>query len=725
MHIKEVFLKMKNGKYNKTVKWSFFGLIVLLGISIIGYCFILYGGGLIVDESKLVFPAKTTLVTDEGEVIKEIYEERRVPIDIEELPDHVKYAFIAIEDRRFYDHAGIDSKSISRAVIKDLVSGSKKEGASTITQQVAKNVFLTNEKTWMRKTKETMAAIYLEKHYSKDEILGMYINYIYFGEGAYGIEEAANTYFQKSAKDLNVSEAALLAGIVQRPNYYNPFENQQESKKRRNVVLQAMDSADFLSTDERLKASRTSLDVNKRKAKEEPYLNSYIDLVMKEAKEIHGLSIEELKQGGYHIVINVNKDFQKIAYNHLQESSYYDASNEEVESSFVAVEGQSGKVIVATGGREYQLGQLNRAVVQRQPGSTIKPLLVYGPALMKDEFNPHTLLVDSKETYGDYTPRNYDNQYEGSISLYESLIYSKNASTVWLLNEIGIPHSKTYTDKMNLNIVDDGLAIGLGGLSNGFTPLELANSYRVMLQNGSYSESRSIEKIYNLSGEQVYNAEVSEETEVFTKEVSWQLTEMLQEAVKTGTASPGRYDHELAGKTGTTQHPSVEHAAKDAWFAGYTPSYSFALWMGYDENSSENYLNKGSEQATILAKHILTDIEKMNDTNEEFIRPSGVARVEAPMKMPKITNIEGHYQLGFHLAKGKLRWAVDNQDERITYHIYEETDDIDKKIGEVKGDTEFTVNEVNPFSKKSYYVVPYNYLTKVEGEPSEKVLFEF
>lgn len=726
MRIKDIVSKLKNSNYFYYMRWPLLIIGFLFIVGIIGYNFILYGGRLIVDESKLIFPAKTTLVTEDGQVIKEIYEEKRQPIAINELPDHVKHAFVAIEDRRFYEHAGIDSKAIGRALMKDLVSRSKKEGASTITQQVAKNVFLSNEKTWMRKTKETMAAIYLEKHFSKDEILGLYINYIYFGEGAYGIEEAAQTYFQKSAKDLAVDEAALLAGIVQRPNHYAPFKNGEAAKERRNTVLHAMESAQFLSVEERLKATRKPLGLQQQEKKDEPFLDSYIDLVMKEASQRHGLSIEELKRGGYKIEVNIDKNMQEIAYQHLQDNRFFDASNDKVESAFVVIDGSSGKVTAAIGGRDYELGELNRSVVKRQPGSTVKPLLVYGPALMKDTYEPYTLLVDAEETYGDYAPKNYDSQYAGSISLYESLVASKNASTVWLLDQIGIPYSKSYAEKMKLDIQDNGLAIGLGGLSNGLTPLELANSYRVLLQNGKYSDSRTIDKIYNLDDELIYRYNhTTEDIEVFSQQVAWDLTEILQEAVKTGTGKPGRYDYALAGKTGTTEHPFVDNSAKDAWFVGYTPSYSFALWIGFDESTESNYLNKGSEQATVLAKEILTDYQKLNSTSHEFIRPSGISRLERPITIPKITHIEATYEFGFHLAKGKLEWTVDHEDERMIYYIYEETDDIDIKIGEVEGKTEFTIDRINLFSKKSYYVTPYNRLTKIEGDPSDKIHFDF
>lgn len=709
-------------------KWLILILSGVIILGLIGYSIILFGGRLVVDEEQLILHAKTEVILSDGTVIKEFYEEKRQPIHISTLPAHVKDAFIAIEDRRFYEHAGIDSKAVGRAIWKDITSGSKAQGASTITQQVVKNLFLTNDKSWLRKTKEVMAATYLEKHFSKDEILNLYLNSIYFGEGAYGVEQATQTYFQKSAKELSVDEAALLAGIVNSPANNSPFANSKNAKKRRDVVLNAMEVAEYITVDERVQYERTELKATQAIKPEKPWLDSYVDLVMKEAARVHSLSIEELQKGGYTITVGLDEDLQRMAYEQLQDPLNYEASNEDVQSSFVAIDKDTGNILSAIGGRDYKLGDLNRVTVKRQPGSTMKPLAVYGPALMKEAYEPYSLLVDQPLSYGDYTPTNYDQAYAESVSLYEALIYSKNAPAVWLLNEMGIPYSQSYLEKLDLDISDDGLSLALGGLKDGLTPLQLANSYRVFLNDGSYSDSQAIIQIENQENEIFYEADKKRKSdEVFSAEVSWHMTEMLKETVRSGTATAGDYKFPLAGKTGTTQHPFATGRDKDAWFTGYTPSYSFALWTGFDEATEDNYLLTGSSVPTKISKKIAGDYAKSTESvKKDFKRPSHVAELSRPFPTSEITSITGTYMFGgFNLAKGKLAWTVDQSDDRMVYHVYKATDDVAERIGEVTGETEFIIHNVNIFKSDRYFIVPYNPLTKVEGSRSEAVELEF
>lgn len=703
--------------------WLYSSLFIML-LGLTGYAVIVYGGKLVVDEEDLVLDATTTIETSEGKVIWELYNEKRYPVDIDDIPNHVQNAFIAIEDKRFVEHAGVDFKSVMRAIYSDIIALDKVEGASTITQQLAKNLFLYNDKTWMRKTKEVMAAIYLERTFSKKQILELYLNKIYFGHGVHGIEAASQHYFSKSVTDLSIAEGALLAGIVKAPNGYSPINHTEKSLERRNLVLKMMNHAGMISTEMTLQEQGKTLGLNVQDKGERPWLDSYIDLVLKEAAEKHQLSINELKRGGYRISVHIDERIQQIAHEKLRKEHYFPGNAPGVEAAFVMMEEEQGNIVSAVGGRDYRMGDLNRATVKRQPGSVIKPLIVYAPAMMKDEFHPFSLIRDEQIDYDGYKVSNYDNVYDGMVTIYDAITKSKNASAVWLLNEIGIDYAKEYLKEMNIVIPDDGLAIALGGLSDGMTPIELVKGYRTFIHQGEVIEPHTINQIYHKN-----DALIAESTpdrkKVFADQVAWDMTEILSTTVEEGTANAGAYKKALAGKTGTTEHPFVEGMVKDAWFVGYTPRYVTSLWMGYDRSDQEHYLTQGSTYPTILVKDILTEIDKRHSLEVSFSKPAHVNELPKPIELPEINHIEVAYEFGgFPPIKGKVTWESSN-DERVMYRIYREVDGIDEKVGEVVGGTEFIIQDITLLSPNYFYVVPYNPLTKMEGERSETVELSF
>src|SRR5690625_4416528 len=538
------------------IKWPLLIISIVFLLGLVGYFIILYGGKLVVSDEKLVLDTTTIIETTDGQTIGELYHENRYPITLDKVPKHVQDAFVAIEDIRFYKHAGVDVKSVARAVYRDIIALGKVEGASTITQQLAKNLFLYNDKTWLRKTKEVMAAIYLEREYSKEEILELYLNAIYFGHGIYGVETAAQHFFSKSVEDLSIAEGALIAALAKAPNGYSPINHPDKAMTRRNVVLNVMNDAKMISTDVMLSEQGKTLGLDTKDKEANPWVNSYLDLVMKEAAKKYSISINELKRGGYRIVVNIDEKAQRIAYEEFKKDTYFPGNTDGVEGAFVMLEEASGQVKVALGGRDYQLGDLNRVTVKRQPGSIIKPLAVYGPAMMMD-YQPYSLLKDEELAYGDYVARNYDGQYEGEISLYGALAKSKNTSTVWLLDQIGIDFSKNYLEKMDMNISDDGLAIGLGGLSEGLTPLNMVEGYRTFAHDGEIIDPYTISRLYNRNGELIAEADPLS-FEVFNPQVAWNMTEILSYTVEKGTAQQGEYNKALAGKTGSTEHPFVK-----------------------------------------------------------------------------------------------------------------------------------------------------------------------
>lgn len=706
------------------IKWASIIIVGICLLSLLGYSFILYGGKLVVDEEALILPATTTIETTEGEVIAKIYEENRQPIELAEVPEHVIQAFVAIEDRRFYQHAGIDFKSIVRAVYRDIVAFSKVEGASTITQQLAKNLFLSNDKTWMRKTKEAMAAIYLERTFSKDEILELYLNAIYFGHGVYGIEAAAKKYFSKSAKHLTVAEGALLAGIINSPGKYSPIVHPERALERRQSVLQKMATAGFITTEESLSESGKTLGLQVQIQETTPWNNSYIDLVLKEAAREYQLSFAELQRGGYRIIVHLNELIQQIAYESFLKDDYFPGNSPGVEGAFVMIDQVTGEIVAALGGRDYELGDLNRVTVKRQPGSTLKPLAVYGPAFMQESYKPYTLIPDEPLAYDSYVARNYDDIYDGETTIYEALVHSKNAPAVWLLNEIGINYAKDYLAQMGLPIEDEDLAIALGGLKDGLTPLQMASSYQMVANGGIMIKPYTIEKIYDRQNELISEQEPLKQR-VFSSQVAWDLTKIMEATVQKGTAQVGTYEKALAGKTGSTEHPRAQGFYKDVWFVGFTPEYVTALWMGYDHSDENHYLTKGSGAPTELTKSILTKVDQRFTLAETFQRPKDVADLPAPIELPKVTNVKVEYTYGWWpLVKGKLTWSG-STDERVVYNIYEQKDSGIQKVGQVTGELSFTIEDVSIMKERSYFIIPFDPLTGREGDPSETVVLSW
>ncbi|MRH44147.1 PBP1A family penicillin-binding protein [Aquibacillus halophilus] len=707
------------------IKWPIIvlGLTILLGI--IGYLFILFGGRFVVDDKDFILPSTTTIVTKEGNTVAKLYDENRSPVKIDNIPDHVENAFLAIEDQRFYDHAGVDFTSVMRAIYRDIIAGGKVEGGSTITQQLAKNLFLNNDKTWMRKTKEVMASIYLERNFSKTQIIELYLNEIYFAHGLYGIGSATEFYFNKKVDDLTITEGAMLAALSKAPNTYSPVNNPEKAIERRNLVLQQMNKLNMIETEEMIQLQGKTLGLNQSVVKEKPWMDDYIDLVIKEAADELQLTLPELKRGGYQIVINLNEQAQEIAYQHLQNDSYFYGSTEGVQAAFVLVNKEQGEIEAILAGRDFSAGDINRALVPRQPGSVIKPLAVYGPAMMLDDYKPYTLLPDEKRTYnGNYTPTNFDDQYSGSVTMYDAIKQSKNAPAVWLLDQIGIDYSKSYLEKMSITLPDDGLSIALGGLEHGLTPVQLAEGYRSFIQDGEWTSANVIDKVYDRYGVEL-NKSSKQTKEVFSPQVAWNMVRMLESVITEGTGTSGDYDKALAGKTGTTQHPNATGHIKDAWFVGITPDYVTSLWMGYDQSDESQYLTKGSEAPTILTKSILKELSKQQPLSATFDQPENVEDLPEPVRLPKISDLQAEYELGgFSLVRGKLTWTA--TDRRIVYQIYKENDDgNDELIGEVDGQGDYTINRVNVFNSSTYYVVPYDPITKQQGARSNRAVLSF
>ncbi|MDX8289476.1 PBP1A family penicillin-binding protein [Metabacillus indicus] len=687
-------------------------------IALAVYLLILVIGDYSIDEKKLVMDSTTTLVDPEGSKVAELYLQNREPVSVKEIPVHVREAFIAVEDKRFYEHNGIDLKAISRALYRDFLAGGKVEGGSTITQQLAKNTFLTSEKSVLRKVKEAAIAMSLENKYSKSKLLELYLNQVYFGHGAYGIQSASLYYFNKEAKDLTVEEGAMLAGIPKAPSNYSPVLHPERSKERRDTILSLMGDQGYLTAEEVVRSQGRTLGLSISEESETPWLTSYIDMVMDEAEERYNLSNEELMRGGYTVTVPLDADMQKTAYELFQKDAYFPGTTKGAEGAFVLIDNKTGGVKAAIGGRNYVQKGYNRVTTKRQPGSTFKPIAVYAPAMEEEEFGPYSLLEDKPVSYDGYQPKNNDRKYDEEVTMYDAITASKNAPAVWTLNEMGVSTSKKYLEKSGLSIEDNGLSIALGGLKNGVTPLQMANAYRAFAQYGVYSEPYFIQKITDRDAKEV-SAPERVKKRIFSAQTAWNMTRMLEEVVNEGTASTGTYDGVLAGKTGTTSFTDVDGAVKDAWFVGYTPSVSGALWMGYDRTDSKQYLKHGSSYPTRLFKEILSESGKNLKT--AFQMPDGVEDLEEPIRLKNLGEVKAGYTFkALGLFTVTLKWDA-QKDDRVIYRIYETSGSKDKLVGFVKGEDSYEIPYSNLFSNAVYKVVPYNEQTDQEGEGSDPV----
>lgn len=574
--------------------------------------------------------AQSTVIYDaDGEVASKISANKNEGISIDQIPDHMKSAIIAIEDHRFYEHGGIDLKGIGRAFFTNVKAGGIVEGGSTLTQQLTKNALLSAEKTYKRKLEEFFLALEIEKEYSKDEILQMYLNQVYFGEGAWGIKRAAMKYYGKDVEDLSISEAALLAGLVKAPSAINPYQNEEKAIERRNIVLDRMKEHNFITEKEWEKAKNEKLvfedsggDPFKGKY---PY---YVDVVLEEAINKYDISLDELLSDGYQIYTELDQDMQSSVEETYTNDQLFPkgTGDQQVQSGAVLLDPKNGGIRALAGGRgEHTLLGHNRAVHKvGQPGSTMKPIVPYAAAL-ESGWKITDELKDERMTFGkDYEPNNYNGQFRGNVPMYEAVKDSLNVPAVWLLDEIGVEKGIEAAKRFGIpeEAINQNLALALGGTSVGVSPLTMAQAYAVFANGGERPEAHSITKIVDKDGVTVAEWK-GENTRVISKDVADKVTTMLLGVVQHGTGKaaqiPGR---EVAGKTGSTQM-TIEgiDGVKDQWFVGYTPQLVGAVWVGHDKTDAKNYLTTSSSEGTApIFRAIMSEALK-NQEAESFNVP--------------------------------------------------------------------------------------------------------
>lgn len=582
------------------------------------------------DISRLSALAQTSSMYDmNGELMSELRgSENRIIVSLDEIPLHTRQAFIAAEDLRFYDHRGIDVYRILGALRSNLKSGSLAEGASTITQQLAKLTHLSAEKTIRRKLEEINLAFQIEKVYNKDEILAMYLNTVYFGLGAYGIQAAAQAYFGVDAEDLTLNQSASLAAIIKAPSIYAPHISPSNNRSRRQYILSVMAENGFISQEEKQAALDESIWVLAQEAEKQLY-SWYIDEALRESAELLGLSADEVIQGGFKIYTAYDARLQTIADEVYADSSFFPAAASDgtpIQSAMAVVDTNNGAVLAMIGGRDYTVRRgLNRATqMRRQPGSALKPLAVYGPALELG-YTTASVLLDEKTSFGGYTPRNAGDRYYGLVTMRTAIRNSLNTTAVRLLEEIGLDASIQYLNKMGIPTrnSDRNLSLALGSMTYGVTPVELAAAYVPYANGGIYHQPYCVERIETVDGSNVYERKDSGK-QVLSAQNAFLMTSLLQSVVSSGTGTRMlAANTPIAGKTGTV---SMTGGNRDIWMTAYTPEISVAVWMGYDQTDAKHKISNGitggrntASLAAAFFKKAYADREK-----PDFSQPDGL-----------------------------------------------------------------------------------------------------
>ncbi len=590
-------------KKSSTFLKIFIGLIIFIIVMAtgVGIGFVTANMNVKADLSKDILPPASSHIYDSaGNEIAIIHAtENRVPVKIEQIPVNLQNAFVAVEDNRFYEHKGVDPRGLARAFYTNIVRGEIAEGGSTITQQLAKNAYLTQDRTFKRKIQEIFLALQLEKQYTKQEILELYLNQIYFGQGAYGVQAAAKTYFGKNVEDLNLAECAMLAGIPKSPNYYSPFNNLNASILRRDTVLDQMVIYGYISANEAAAARQTEMVFAPQnvpeKQKDAMYFIEYVTQLL-----VDRYGADAIYKEGLKVYTTIDLDIQRMAEQALLTylPEYYTDANgiQQPQGAIVAIEPKTGYIRAMVGGRGTD--QFNRATMaERQPGSVFKPFVFV--AGLENGYTSDTIIEDSPINIDGWRPRNDSGRFSGNVTLRTVAMFSMNVPTVKIAQALGIDKPIFYAQEMGISTFvldgdpnDTNLASALGGLTRGVIPLEIASAYGTFANNGIYIPHIAITKVLDRNGNIIFDA-LSEGRQVISPESAAELTSMLEDVITRGTGKSAAINRPAAGKTGTTSD------YKDAWFVGYTPDLVAAVWIGNDDGSELDGIMGGGLPATI------------------------------------------------------------------------------------------------------------------------------
>ncbi len=628
------------------------------------------------DLTRLATVETSYIYDRHGNEITALHEEQnRIVVSLEDVPLHVRQAFIAIEDERFYGHFGFDITGSIRAAYANFQAGAIIQGGSTITQQLAQNAFLTTETTYRRKIQEIWLALQLERNYGKEEILELYLNRIYFGNGAYGVEAAAQTYFGKSVGALTVSEAAMLAGAVRSPNNYNPIDDEARARERMQLVLNTMERLDFITGQQHKMALKQDHHLSEPKDPEYPYPH-FVDYVIHDElirilSAVPSIGSREeayraIYTGGLRIYTTLDPHMQVhveevLARRDLYPTTIYvdmpsarevisglppgrDLTRAELEELFdeengiaqpqaaiVLADPNTGRISALGGGRDYQKkkDEVLRFSTRRQPGSAIKPIITYAPAFEEGTLAGASSTLDDSPFKGPqgWSPINFDNRFRGMIAAREALYYSYNVPAVRAFQDLGTRVGVGYAERMGISTIGaaevDNLALTLGGFTYGVTAIDMAQAYSVLANEGMRIDLHTVDRIEDRHGVSLYEQSLNPR-QVISPQAAFLVNDILQDFVTKYLGRALQIDRPVAAKTGTTEN------WKDVYLVAYTPNLVGSFWMGYDEPKLGS-IQQGWRYSTAFLREVF--LEAFQDLEiRDFNRPDGIVRIEVCTK---------------------------------------------------------------------------------------------
>lgn len=540
----------------------------------------------------------TKIYSSDDEIIKTFTAYTYEKIELKDIPENLKKALIATEDKNFYRHHGYDLTGLVRSTVQNVIAGHVVQGASTLTQQLARVLFLNNERTFDRKLKELFIAARIEKTISKDQILEMYMNNVYLGAGAYGVEGASQIYFDKYLKDCSLAELALIAGLPQAPSVYNPFNNLDLAVKRRNQVLLRMYKMRYITKDEYEKAKVENVKLAKKPqyytTNKAPY---FCDYVMKELEKL-GFDETEISQGGYKVVTTLDYKAQKAADEAISKNlKNWGLNGDNNQAAVFSYSPVDGKILVYAGGKDYTKSQYDRVTqAVRPPGSSFKPI-VYAAAMEKG-ITPNDMIEDKPITIGQWSPRNYGNKYRGKIPVYKALMVSSNVCAARMIKEVGIRSVIQIARVLGIETpLEYDYTIALG--SNGVKLYEFTRAYGAFANGGFVVQPYSVERVETSRGKVVYRAPKTKISHQLSLNTAAEMTAMMKTVISNGTGRAASIGKPAAGKTGTTDDN------KDAYFMGYTPNVVTGVWVGNDDNVAMNKSIQGGTVPALIWKDVM------------------------------------------------------------------------------------------------------------------------
>ena len=738
----------------------------LLGLTLLGLSFLIFGAVYILrldawrefDANKILGVQQSLLVYDgeENEVSCLSAQETRINVSLDQVPLKIRQAFISAEDARFYEHIGVDFIRIAGAAWEDIKAGAYVQGASTISQQLIKFSHLSAEKVMTRKLEEAVLAYQMEQKFTKDQILEMYLNYVNFGGGYYGIEAASLGYFGVHASELSVAQGALLAGVLKAPGHYAPHLNMQKSVERRNLVLHLMQQYGYLSEEE-CKTAQAEKVVLKSALNKETR-GYYIDLALQQACDTLHVSMIQLLTGGYRIHTAMNSNLQSRCEEILKNNELFPPEAQDAQAALVVVDSKTGGVAALMGGRQSTAAlEYNRATrIRRQPGSVIKPIIAYAPALENNDYTTVSMLLDEKTDFNGYEPQNFGDKYRGWVTLREAVAYSLNVPAVKVLSSIGVDSGKMFAQQVGISFdaQDTSLALALGGFTYGVSPYQIAGAYAAFSAGGVYSTPSLIMSISDSEGNTLYTY-TPEHKRVMSEANAYILTDMLQSAIEEGTGRRlGQLKFALAGKTGTT---GEGEGNRDAWMAAYNPEYAAAVWMGYDDAAQGKTLPHNATGGTYPAMILSEVFSKLYESKmpPEFVMPQGVIEVKidsytlqnqhtavlASALTPATSVVREVFSAGTEPKDMSQYWIVPSppaeftavlsdqgqpvisfkpQESFILYRLYRESGSgIGQMVGEWPGSSgtiRFTDTNAQAGETYTYYVIPAHPQLKIAGK---------